>query len=157
MKHFAAALALLLPLTVYAGFNEGVQAYERGDYAKAIAEFKPLAERGNAKAQYSMGYLYHYGYGVSRDETQAVKWFRLAADQGDALSQYYLGLIYENGKDVGRDLVAAHMWFSLSASNAPGYRDKLDAKQKAAELEHRMSKEQISQAAQMAQNWKPEK
>jgi hypothetical protein len=32
----------------YAGFDEGKAAYDRGDFVKAYAEFKPSAEQGNA-------------------------------------------------------------------------------------------------------------
>jgi TPR repeat protein len=135
---FAAALAFALPLTAHAGYDEGVQAYASGDYPKAIAEFKPLAEHGDPKAQFAMGSLYHYGYGVRMDQAEAAKWFHLAADRGDAQSQYYLGMIYDKGEGIKRDPVAAYMWFSLSASNSTAsYRDQLYAREEIKSLEAR--------------------
>ncbi|MGA2223464.1 MAG: tetratricopeptide repeat protein [Syntrophobacteraceae bacterium] len=65
-----------------AGFNEGKAAYERGDYAKALKELKPLAEQGNANAQCMMGKMYNEGHGVPQDYVQAHMWFNLAAGHG---------------------------------------------------------------------------
>ncbi len=45
-------LCLLLATPAWAGFDEGVAAYHRGDYATALREFRPLAEQGDAAAQW---------------------------------------------------------------------------------------------------------
>ena len=156
MKRFAMTLALACALTAQAGIDEGVQAYIAGDYSKAMAEFKPMAEKGDANAQYYMGFLYHHGYGVKRDEAEASRWFRMGAQQGEWQSQYYLGVIYEKGVGIKQDLTAAHMWLSLAAAN-PGttYRDSLHTKEAIGKLEHKMNAEQIAQAKEMAKAWKP--
>lgn len=155
MKHFAAMLALGLALSAHAGIEEGVQAYAIGEYDKAIAEFKPLAEKGDPSAQYYMGFLYHHGYGVKRDEAEASKWFGMAAEQGDPKSQYYLGVIYEKGQGIPKDLVAAHMWLSLSAANPQSsHRDSLYTKEALDKLEKKMNEQQLAQAKEMATNWK---
>ena len=39
-------------------FQKGASAFERGDYATALREWRPLAEQGNASAQAMLGYLY---------------------------------------------------------------------------------------------------
>jgi len=160
MKHLAAILILALGLApvAQAGMEEGQQAYIAGEYDKAIAEFKPLAEQGDAKAQYFMGFLYHHGYGMKRDEAEAAKWFRMGAAQGEWQSQYYLGVIYEKGAaSIKQDLAQAHMWLSLAATN-PGttFRDSLHTKEAIGKLEHKMKPEQIAQAKDMAKNWKPQ-
>jgi TPR repeat protein len=59
--------------------------------------WRPLADQGNALAQFNLGLLYHEGRGVSQDYAQAVTWFRKAADQGDAEAQAALGAMYANG------------------------------------------------------------
>ena len=46
-------LAAALPAA--ADFQAGLQAYERKDYATAVKEWQPLAEKGDANAQYNMG------------------------------------------------------------------------------------------------------
>ncbi len=85
-------LALALPANVWgADFQAGLEAAERGDYAKALREWRPLAEQGNADAQYNLGLMYENGWGVAQDYAEAVKWWRLAAEQGRADAQLGLG------------------------------------------------------------------
>ena len=71
--------ALCLSLPAQAGFGEGLAAYERGDYATALKEWRPLAEQGDAGAQKNLGWMYYSGQGVPQDYAAAVKWYRLAA------------------------------------------------------------------------------
>ena len=53
-----------------AGFKEGVEAYQRGDYDTAIAEWQPLAEAGNLQAQTALGALYLAGVTSPKDYEQ---------------------------------------------------------------------------------------
>jgi TPR repeat protein len=46
--------------------------------------YRKAAEQGDAFAQNNLGYMYQYGYGVTKDYAEAVKWYRKAAEQGDA-------------------------------------------------------------------------
>ena len=83
MKRLALILLLLsLVSPAWAGFEEGAAAYRRGDYAAALREFLPLAQQGDAQAQFNLGVMYGEGQGVPRDYAEALKWFRLAAAQG---------------------------------------------------------------------------
>ena len=66
-------------------------------------EWKPLADQGDADAQYNLGLMYDYGYGVAEDDAEAARWYRLAADQGHAIAQYNLGLMYASGRGVVED------------------------------------------------------
>ena len=89
MRKFIHAIALLLTLSlsapVLAGpFGDGLTAYEKADYTTALRLWRPLAEQGNARAQFNLGLMYANGRGVPQDYAQAVKWYRLAADQGIA-------------------------------------------------------------------------
>ena len=43
---------------------------------------RQAAEQGDAEAQYSLGYRYATGVGVSQDYAEAARWLRLAAEQG---------------------------------------------------------------------------
>jgi len=63
----AAVLSLWLTTSAWAGFDEGVAAYDRGDYATAFEEFRPLAEQGNDDAQFNLGVMYGNGQGVPQD------------------------------------------------------------------------------------------
>ena len=84
--------------------NKGWDAYEAGDYATALQEFRPLAGQGNAYAQTNLGFMYESGQGVPQDYAEAVKWYRLAAEQGNALGQTNLGVMHEKGKGVPQGL-----------------------------------------------------
>jgi TPR repeat protein len=64
-------------------WEDGMASYNRGDYMPAIRLFRPLAERGNAKAQHLIGVMYHRGEGVARNSVRAFAWFTLAAAHGD--------------------------------------------------------------------------
>ncbi len=117
MKRIALAAVLLVMLAgpAWAGFDEGVAAYERGDYATAIKEFRPLAEQGDALAQYGLGVMYEVGKGVPQDYAEAVKWFRKAAAQGYAKTQYGLGRMYFAGEGDPQKYVEAVKWYRKAA------------------------------------------
>jgi TPR repeat protein len=65
-------------------WEDGMAAYNRGDYVPAIRVFRALAEQGNAKAQGVLGVMYRRGQGVSRNPVRAFLWFSRAAARGDA-------------------------------------------------------------------------
>lgn len=153
MTRILAALLLLLPLLARAGFDEAVEAYGQADYAKAMAEFKPLAEQGDPRSQYFMGFLYHYGYGVPINHAEAGKWFRMAAEQGDSRSQYYLGKMYEKGEGVEKDIVQADAWLIISASKDTP-RDAAYTREDIKKLERKMTPEQIAKAKEIAGQFK---
>jgi uncharacterized protein len=157
MFRFITLLAMLVPLAAHAGFEEATEAYGVGDYAKAMAEFKPLAEQGDAKSQYFVGFLNYRGYGVVKDDAAAASWFRKAAAQGDSLGAFYLGKMYEKGEGVEKDLIQAHLWLSVSAKNAPNARDAGYTKEDIQKIERKMSPEQLAKAKELGKQWKPEK
>ena len=91
-------------------------AHEQRDYTREVAILLPLAERGNATAQYKIGVLYFDGHGVEKDYTRAHSWFEKAAIQGNALAQYNLGVLYESGWGVAQDYTRARYWYGKAAS-----------------------------------------
>ena len=135
-------LTLLVGNPASADFQKGFDAYERGDYATALREFRPLAEQGNAGAQNNLGVMYEKGQGVSQDDKTAVKF---AAEQGDANAQFNLGSMYEKGKGVLQDFVRAHMWWNISASQG----DK-DATKNRDIVAKRMTPSQLETAQKLA-------
>ena len=157
MKRFLLALVLACALSApaWAGFDEGLAAAERGDYETALREWRPLAERGDADAQYNLGVMYDTGQGVAQDYAEALKWYRRAAEQGHAAAQYNLGVVYGNGQGVAQDYVQAHLWFNLAASRLPTdeVRDKAVLNRDIAE--GRMTPAQLAEAQRLAREWKP--
>ena len=80
-----------------------MDAYNPKYYETALNEWRPLAEQGNADAQFYLGLMYQRGYGVPQDNQQARHWWEKAAAQGLVDAQFNLGLIYENGEGVPQD------------------------------------------------------
>jgi len=111
------ALSLLLRTPAGAGYDEGLKAHERGDYAAALKEWEPLAEEGNANAQYSLGFLYENAQGVQKDAENAINWYQIAAERGHVKAQSALGFMYDEGKDVPRNYVEAYKWYDLATTN----------------------------------------
>lgn len=92
-------------------YEDGNAAYERGDYATALNMHRPLAEHGDMRAQFALGFMYSWGMGVARNDQEAAKWYGLAAGQGFAGAQYALGLMYRAGAvGVPRDYQVAERW-----------------------------------------------
>ena len=120
MRALRAAVVLVLALklstpVLAADLKAGLDAFQRDDYATALKELRPLAEQGNAEAQYYLGRIYSGGFGVTQDYAEAMKWYRLAAEQGDAAAQFFLGVIYEFGWGVSQDYTEAVKWYRLAA------------------------------------------
>jgi TPR repeat protein len=90
-------------------------AYQSKDYARALAIFRPLAEQGDALAQYSLGYMYAKGQGVTEDDAEALKWYRRSAEQGNAFGQANLGHMYDDGEGVAEDDAEAVKWYRAAA------------------------------------------
>ena len=97
---FVIISCLPVPFILAADFASGMRAYEKGDYATALKEWRPLAEQGDARAQYNLGRVYEYG---AQDFKEAVKWYRLAAEQGYASARYNLGVMFCEGPGVTQD------------------------------------------------------
>ena len=94
--------------------QDAKDAYERADYETAYKLFLPLAEQGDAKAQYFLGMMHSEGKGVPQDYQDAVKWYLLAAEQGKASAQYDLGIMYKKGLGVLQDYKEAVKWSRLA-------------------------------------------
>ncbi len=152
-----AGFTLGLTAPAWAGFDVGVAAYDRGDYATALREWRPLAEQGDANAQYNLGLMYRKGQGVSQDDAEAVGWWRKAAEQGNANAQYNLGLMYRKGQGVPQDEAQAYMWFKLASSTFPPGEDRDRAVKNRDIAAERMTPAQISEAQKLAREWKPKK
>ncbi len=110
-----AAVVVLAVSPTWADFRAGLDAANRGDYATALKEWRPLAEQGDASAQYNLGFMYATGKGVPQDDNEAVRWYRLAAGQGDASAQLNLGFRYAMGLGVPQDDTEAARWLRRDA------------------------------------------
>lgn len=68
-------------------FEEGVAAYRRHDYSRALEIYRALAVQGNSDAQTNLGGMYSRGIGVAQDRVRAAMWFSLAEVAGESSAQ----------------------------------------------------------------------
>jgi uncharacterized protein len=117
-----ATLALLILVLGLVGpaaaaeLDDAVAAAHRGEYATALQRLSPLAEKGDARAQFDIGFMHAYGWGVPRNPAEAITWYRKAADQGLQVAQHFLGIAYVNGEGVLPDDAEAARWFARAAA-----------------------------------------
>lgn len=107
-----AALMLLVASPALADVKAGVDAWSRGDYTAAVAQWRGPAIAGDADAQFNLGQAYKLGRGVPVDLAQAEQWYAKAAASGHPMASDNYGLIlYQQGKRG-----AALPWLEKSAA-----------------------------------------
>jgi cell division septation protein DedD len=112
-KYLVAAGLLICAASSVSGqsVKAGIQAWQRSDYAAAVAIWKPLAEKGDADAQFNLGQAYRLGRGVPTNLASAKGWFERSAAQGHVDAQTTLGLLLlQNG-----DAAEALRWLKQAA------------------------------------------
>lgn len=132
MKKYLLAIALCsVSLVCQAGFNEGVTAYEKGDYQTALKAWKAIAEqkptvtgdfewhssqsKNTVEARYALALLYWQGKGVAQNYQEAEKWLVLAATGGHSEAQLKLAYLYLEGLSGKANMAEASKWFEQSA------------------------------------------
>ena len=119
---FAAVFSLALLGGAAAGpLEDGQAAYRHGDYATAMRLLRPLADQGDASAQFGLGLMYVTGRGVPQDDAQGAAWYRKAAEQGDATAQLDLGSMYFKGQGVPQDYAQAVAWYRKAAQQGDAW------------------------------------
>jgi TPR repeat protein len=117
---FAIAAALCAPASA-GPLEDGDAAYRDNDFAKAVELWQPLAERGDATAQYFIGTMYAEGKGVPQNDETAFAWFQRAANNGNAVAQYNVGASYSAGAGVKKSDADAAKWFLRAANQGMPY------------------------------------
>ena len=108
-------LMSLSPVAVLADYQDGRDAFDRGDYSTALKEFEILVRQNDPRGQYALAVMYDIGEGVLQSSKEAVKYYRLAAAQNFANAQNNLGVAYDRGEGVGTDYKEAMKWYLLAA------------------------------------------
>jgi len=75
---------------------------EQERYLDAAKELRPLADNGDAEAQYLAATLFFEGKGVSRNDAQGIKYATLSADQGNTQAILLLADYYKNNNQFGK-------------------------------------------------------
>lgn len=112
MRHGIAVLSALVWLSLSPALAEpqaeqGWKAYLAGRHSEAWRELKPLADQGDADAQYYVGSLYQAGHGVPASAHHAAHWYEKAAQQNHALAEFALGFLLYYGAGQGDDTLPA--------------------------------------------------
>jgi TPR repeat protein len=107
-----ALAAAFLPAMASAGVKEGVDAWQAGNFGKAIAEWRGPSAAGDPDAQFNLAQAYKLGRGVPADMKMAQSLYEKAAAQGHEQAQANLGLIlFQNG-----DRRTAMPWIQKAAA-----------------------------------------
>jgi TPR repeat protein len=120
---FAAAIVVLTALAIITTsgvadpLSDAESAYDRKDYATAVAILRPLAEHGNATAQFRLGQFYEVGLGVPRDYGRAVQWLKEAAQQENVEAQAWLADAYYFGRGAPPSQSLAAFWNQKAAEH----------------------------------------
>lgn len=94
-----ALAASLAALPASADVKAGVDAWGRGEYESAVKQWRDLAIKGDADAQFNMGQAYKMGRGVKADLNVALDWYRKASTQGHLqAADSYGHLLHYQGK-----------------------------------------------------------
>ena len=99
---------------------EAYEASSRGDYARALEIWGPLAHAGVARAQNNVGACFTEGLGVERDPKLALQWLSLAAAAGDAVGQRNCAALYFKGEGVEQDFLRALELYRAAAEQDDG-------------------------------------
>ncbi len=121
-------LGILLPMICFAQstvsqtesatqcFVNGNVCYDEKDYKKAVEWYQKGANKGHARSQFRLGWMYRNGFGVTQDNVKAAEWYEKAAIQGEASAQGSLAIMYENGYGVQQDYAKAVEWYQKAAN-----------------------------------------
>ncbi len=132
--------------------KDAKEAVKRHDYEAAYTLYKPLAEQGEAEAQYALGEMYSKGLGTEQDVMTATRWYEMAAEQGHLLAQLQAGRIYFL---ITEDLVRAHKWLNVISERKIDGAKKLQLKaaQMRNDIAKEMTPEQLEKAKNLAEIW----
>jgi hypothetical protein len=101
---------------VVAQFSLGALLYYGGDdTAQAIDWFRKAAAQKYAPAEFQMGQLYDFGFGVPQNDSEALAWYRKAAEHGSVAAQRAVGDFYQKGRGVTADPAEAARWYRRGA------------------------------------------
>jgi tetratricopeptide (TPR) repeat protein len=106
-----------------ADYQSGLDAYQAGDYKKAMRDWQEAAAEQPtsvnpyilAETHYAIAMLYWQGQGIARDYHKAREWLVKAANSDHAGAQAKLGFLYTDGIAVPQDFDRAFEWFSKAA------------------------------------------
>lgn len=114
-KIMAFLLATCFSVPVFAEYADGEKAFNEQRWLQAYSEFLPLADAGDFRSQYYVGYLYLYGYGVPQNAEKALSYLNKSAEQNYDMAEAQLAYLYANGTFVPKDKKRAMALYQKAA------------------------------------------
>jgi TPR repeat protein len=116
--------AAVFNLAAAEDLDAAVDAMRSGDFAEAYCIMRPLAEDGDADAQYNIGWMYLNGYGLRINDGVALEWWQKASQQGHSDASFSIGMLYSLGEgEVSKDSDKAIDYYLLAADD--GHEDAI--------------------------------
>ena len=101
---------------VVAQFSLGAMLYYGGaDTPQGIDWIRKAAAQQYAPAEFQMGQLFDFGFGVAQSDHEALAWYRKAAEHGNPQAQRTVGDFYRKGRTVPADPAEAARWYRRGA------------------------------------------
>lgn len=96
-------------------FDQGLAAYNAGNYKAAYNFTIPLVDKGDPAAKNLLGMMYELGKGVPQDLAKSAIYYRQGAEQGNQYAQYNLAVSYDTGTGIPQNYREAVRWFRRAA------------------------------------------
>jgi TPR repeat protein len=115
---------LLLTQAAFPDYQSGLDAYNRGDFTRAITEWQAVVESPpgtvdpaiRAETLYAIGMIFWLGQGVQQDTRESASWLQLAAEMHHPGAQTKLGFLYSKGQGVRQSNFEAFKWWQMAAN-----------------------------------------
>lgn len=120
------------------------------DEARAAHWYRRGAGAGSAVGSFNLAVMLSGGSSLPPDLAQARSLYTQAAERGYAKAQYNLALLLAESTDGPADVEQAYKWLTLARDAGIG-----QAEGDLATLARRLNPEQLSQAAELARQWRP--
>lgn len=116
------AAAILLASPALAGpLEDGINAFDAGEFRRAMELLLPVAEEGAAEAQFYVGQMHDFGRGVVQDDWRALEWYDRAARLGHGGAQFGVARMFDSGESIPQQFVESYAWASVAADqDVPG-------------------------------------
>ena len=96
-------------------YEQGLAAFNKGQYTQAFQLITASAERGDVRSGFILSTMYRRGIGVEADEYKGFDWCKKAAEEGHLEAQFQLGLMYLEGEGISEDETQAQNWLWSAA------------------------------------------
>jgi hypothetical protein len=159
------ALNITIPATFAGEFDDvkpdtlelADKAYYNKEYDTAFDLYKPIAEQGNAEAQYRLGWMYLYGLGTMQSYPDAIDWLTKGANQGDPEASHKVAEMYDFGYGVEKNKMLSYMWYAICKRQLDDLEQKPTTYNPVVDMNimrEVLLPEEVEQATKLAASWK---